>query len=338
MRFISRFYYDKDANEGAGGAAAAPPVTDPPPVVIPEDVQKELAELRAFKETIAKTEPAKTPEQLKKAAEVDKADFIKYSAENDLMKVDDITKFESLKAKADRDLVFESFATDIKDELTEELKAENPEITEAEIEEKVKEKFESEYPINSKNPKAKERAEKKLARDAKEIRNPLETPYTKAQERYTEFKKVNTEVPVFNKLMDEIIKESTPEKIVVKTKDGDQEIDVEIGLTNEQRTEVEKIFKGHKTFGRYYNSSDEEKGKFKATIQKKIETYIKANIFEQAVAKGFEKGKGIGTAQGSTTGANNPFPLQQNKKQETKVISLEESNAKAAAQREKYGR
>jgi hypothetical protein len=336
MFLTPRFYYTDNAGEGGGGAA--PPVVAPAAPVIPEDVQKELTELRAFKEQIASKQPDKTPQQLAKDAEIEKAEFLKYGAENDLIKVDEYNQYESLKSKADRDLIFEKFSTEVKEELTEELKGENPDITEAEIEEKVKEKFESEYPVNSKNPKTKERAERKLARDAKELRTPLASKYETAQERFKEAQNIVSKIPEFNKAIDEIIKESTPEKIVVKTKDGEQEIDIEVELTKEQRSEIEKLFKSDKVFANYYNSDEKEKGTFKAKVQKKIEGYVKANTFDSAVAKGFEVGKKIGTNQGSTVGANNPFPLKEGQKRETKVVSIDESTAKVAAQREKYGR
>lgn len=335
MAFKSTFYFN-DGGANGGGGAAPDAVVDKPQ--IPEDIQKELTELRAFKEqTVNKTQD-KTPDQLSKEQEIEKAEFLKYSAENDLLKIDEYNQYESLKSKADRDLVFEKFSTEIKEELTEELKEENPDISDAEIEEKVKERFESEYPVNSKNQKTKERAERKLARDAKELKNPLESKYSTAKERFTEAKDIVSKIPEFNKAIDEIIKESTPEKIVVKTKDGEQEIDIEVELTKEQRSEIEKLFKSEKVFGRYYNSDEKEKGTFKEKVQKKIEGYIKANTFDSAVAKGFEAGKKIGTNQGSNVGANNPFPLKEGQKQETKVVSIDESTAKVAEARARLGR
>lgn len=334
MLFNPRFYYDSGAPEGGGGA-------DPnaaPPVVIPDDVQKELAELRAYKESIVNKEPDKTPDQIAKEAELEKAELIKYSAENDLMKVDDFNKFETLKAKADKDLVFDKFSTEVKDEITEEVKAENPDATEEEISAKIKEAFEKEFPLESKNAKAKARAEAKLQREAKEIRTPLESTYNTAKERYSESREIVSKIPEFNKLMDDVIKDSTPEKLIVKTKDGEQEIDIEVELNKEQRAEIEKLFKNEKVFGKYYNSDEKEKGSFKASIQKKIEGYLKANHFDAAVSKGFEQGVKIGTAKGSTVGAKNPFPLQQGTKQEAKVVTLDESTAKVAAARERVGR
>jgi hypothetical protein len=303
-----RFYYNDGGSEGGGTPDAV--VTDPV-VTIPEDVQKELAELRAFKEQISNKEPDKTAEQLSKEQEIEKAEFLRYSAKNDLLKIDEYNQYESLKSKADRDLVFENYL--------QEWKKENPDVKdESEIAAKAKEDFEDEYKLNSENEKAKNKGISRLAKEAKELKAPIESKYTTAKERFAEDREIVSKIPEFNKAIDEIIKESTPDKIVVKTKDGEQVVDIEVELTKEQRAEVEKIFKSDKVFATYYNSDDAEKGTFKA--------------------KGFDTGKKIGIAQGSNVGANNPFPLKEDQKQETKIVSIDESTAKVAEARKKYGR
>lgn len=322
------FFYNDGANEGAGADTL---VADAPTeVVIPENIQKELADLRAFKESMAE-KVQKSPEEIAKEQEIERADFLKYSAENDLLKIEDYNKYESLKSKADRDLVFESYL--------DEWRKDNPDVTdEDEIREKSKSDFEDEYKLNSENEKQVQRALARIQKEAKEIKSPLENTYNTAKTRYSEAKDIAAKIPEFNKAIDEIIKDSAPEKLVVKTRDGEEEIDVDVELTAEQRKEVEKIFKSEKVFADYYNADEKEKGNFKAKIQKKIEGFIKANSFDTAVARGFEAGKKVGVAKGSNVGANNPFPLSDKNKQQTKVVSIDESTAKVAAARANYGR
>ena len=110
MVLFPRFIYDDNAGESGAGASDATIQNQSTDVVIPEDIQKELAELRAFKQAIAEKEPEKTPEQVAKEAEIEKANFRKYAIEKDLLKDDDFSKFDTVSKKAEHDLVFEKFS------------------------------------------------------------------------------------------------------------------------------------------------------------------------------------------------------------------------------------
>jgi len=299
MILFPRFIYDGDAGEtgsNAGGGESSTQNTSTE-VVIPEDIQRELAELRAYKESIVSKEPEKTPEQVAKEAELEKVNFRKYAVEKDLMKDDDFSRFDTISKKAERDLVFERFAN--------EQKEDNPEITDDEL----KDAFEFEYKLNSENEKTRARGLARLQKEAAEIKNPLESTYKSAKTQYDEDRAIEKQVAPYKKFIDDLIKENTPDKLsFFKTKDGDEEISVEVELSKEDREELAKTFINPKTF-RSYLDSNGKLDEIKPALAKKINGFLKQKYFETALSKSFETGHGRGVLKGSNVGANQPFAI-----------------------------
>lgn len=326
---FSRFFYNDGSQEG-GGASANDTAVEPQIPELSDDVKaqlQELEELRQFKRTIQEKEPDKTPEQLAKEAEVEKAELLKYAVDNEIMKVEDFHKFESLKAKADRDLVFEKYLQDWKEE--------NPDVSEDELSDLAKADFEAEYKLNSDNEKTKQRGLSKLSKEAAEIRQPLESTYKTAQERFSEEKNIRNAVPKFHDFIDQQVNSISDKITMFKTKDNDEEIPIEIELTKEEKEEIANLFKNDKTFYDFISKKPEE---LKAKLEKKINSVIKEKHFDEVLSKTWEVAEKRGVLKGSNVGAENSFALQQGqKKQEIKPTSLEESNKKAAAVRERMG-
>jgi len=342
----SKFIYNDDANEGGAGGNATDTAaaentssentnTDTnntageqkQELQLPDDIKaqlQELAELKAWKEQNTKA-PEKTAEELSKEQEQDKAEFIKYVVDNDLLKIDELTQYESLKVKADADLVFEKFVQDFKEE--------NSDITDAEeLAEAAKEEFDKTYKLTSENEKAKERGLAKLAKDANEIRSPFETKVKTAQGSYNEEKEVRAKMPSFDKFIDEKIQKNAPDKVPFTIKKGDAEIQVEVELSKEDKEAIAKAFKTPKTFYSYNKSVEETS----AALDKKINGWIKENKFEEALTKAYGTGEGLGVRKGSNTGADAPFALRQGQSTNTgKILTLEESNQKMAEARQR---
>jgi len=133
---LNRFIYNDNAEEGAG---SDPNITTEPAGTIVADppidsIQIPLSELEAlgFK-TIDDlkahfNKPAEpTEEEKQRNQQIEKADFLNYGTKEGLITVDEYQAFETLKAKADRDLVFENF--------TQEFKEDNPDAEDYEVEE-----------------------------------------------------------------------------------------------------------------------------------------------------------------------------------------------------------
>lgn len=330
MKLLTK-YYEANPNEGGGGSSGAPADAgngaNPPAdktVEIPEDVKKELEELRSYKAEHAKDSVVKTPEQLARDAEVERVNVRHYAVETEIAKDEDFSRHEQLAAKSDRDLVFEDWLPKWKEE--------NPDIAETEMDAVAKSDFESEYRLSSENEKTKTRGLDKIKREAAAIRAPYEAKVAQAKDMYSTKKQVDTLFPKYETFIDQAIKESTPEKIVSKAKNGEEEVPVEIELTAEDHEEIAKTFKTEKTFRSFFNNH-EKPAELKAAIAKKVQSFIRAKYFDTIVGKAFDAGKGVGTAQGSNAGANNPFPLAGEKKNEAAVISLEQSNSKIASAR-----
>lgn len=310
MIFNSKFIYDDGAGEGAGGDTS---VNNNGEIKLPEDVQKELDSLRQFKSEIENKPKDPTQEELERQQELDNVNFRKYAVESKLLKDDDFNKIETFKQKADRELAFEDFSA--------EWDADNTEVDPEDKERLKQEAFENLYHLNSTDKTLKAKGEKLLAKEAAEKRTPYETSYKSAKEQYGKDKSIAAKIPEFNKFIDDTIKNAVPEKIVFKTKDGEDEIEVEVELTKEQRTELDKVIRTARNFNSFSEGKPEE---IKATIEKKINGFIKINTFESATQKSYEKGKGVGTANGSNVGAENLFMLVKNS--ENKDLNKDQSS------------
>lgn len=277
MRLFHKFYDDGAA---AGGGVDTVPVPK--------------SEYEAFQKFQQNSN--KTPEEIQHDAEVENANFRQYSVANNLMKNDDFSSLDRIKKLSDRDLVYSDFC--------QQWDADNPDGKDEDRELA----FNTMYQTTSESKTLKERGEKLIKQQAELLRTPLESKYQSAKSRYDEEKVVKADYPGFQTFISEVIKENTPEKIVVKTKDGDEEIDVDVPLTEEQRAEITKIFNNVKNFKAYLEGKD-KKDDVKKAIAKKIQGYIRENNYDKGIARAFELGKGRGVKGGSDNGSENTFGM-----------------------------
>ena len=355
MKILPRRFFDAEAGENngggnpsetetalheeeiVGGEPKAPEVKQKEiaaPIISDEDLKSygfdSAEELKSFLRK--QKEENISPEEKKKQEDLEKANFLKFSTEKDLLNVDEYNRYESLKAKADRDLVFEDYLSTYKEE--------HPEITdENELKEAAEEDFGFEYKLNSSNEATKKRAEAKLARDAKELRSPFESKVVSAQEKYkaetSEYKAIKEAYPKFEKFVDSVIEKNAPDKkVVTKIKIGEEELDIDIDLTKEDKEAIAKAFKTPKTFQLFTNGKPEA---IQESLDNKIEGWILKNKKDAIIARAVEIAQGIGTKEGSTVGATNPFALKQGAAVEkTGEKSLEENNIEMANRSQKY--
>lgn len=341
MLLNNRFIYNDGAAENAGGEAgntlsaentvaadATQQQQSNTPIELPADIQaqlKELEELKAWKAANTR-EPEKTAEEIARENELEKINLKKFAVENKIANDDDFVQFDTLQQKKDADLIYEGFKKSFAEE--------NPELVdEKELEEAAREEFETEYKLNSKNEKAKERGLAKLAKEANEIRNPFKTKVETAKSAYTEEKELRAKMPEFNKFISERITKNAPDKVPFKVKVGEEEVAVEINLTKEDKEAISKAFNTPKTFLKYTKSPDEAG----AALDKKIQGWIKENKAEEIGSQFLKIGEGRGVAKGSTVGAEASFAMkQQNSRQAAKVTTLEESNRKMGEARARY--
>ena len=239
-----------------------------------------------------------SPEEKEKEAKVYQANLLSFAAEKGIMNPEDYVKFENVKAKADHDLVYEGFAS--------ELKEDEPDLTEEEI----KEKFENRYPVNSDNPKIKARAEARLKKEAAEYRKPLESSFNKAKTEFDEDRDFRNTFPDYDKTIRGFITENIPAKYeAYKAKDGDEEIAVEVDLSEDEKKEItENVAKRIQTTDTFSQYKKGEIEALKKLTQQVTAAFVREKKREEANAKiaatylkrGFDKG---------SVGAKAPFPL-----------------------------
>lgn len=274
------------------------------------DLLKELGmeSLDALKERLKPKDPdrVESPEEKEKRENLYRVEMQKYAVENGLMKPDEFVKLENLKAKDDRSLVYENWLPT--------WKAENPDVEAVDIEARAKEDFEAEYHLNSTNEKTKARGLSKIEKEAKEMRSPLESSYTRVKTEFDEDRSIKNDLPDYNKKMASFIQDNIPAKIkLFETKDGEDTVPVEIELTADQRKDiykaVDKKIRGSDTF-KLYKKGDLTQ--LAAIAKREAESEIWATQREEGLKKIAEtflkRGDEKGYKRGSV-GAKNPFPL-----------------------------
>lgn len=285
------------------------PVIDP----VLQELYKEhgVSNAQELKEKLAKKEAPveETPEQKAKKEEVYRAAMINYAVENDLMKIDDITRLDQLTKMPDKDLVFEQFAEKVRDEILEELP---DDATEEDIIKAVDDAFEKEYPLNSKSEKAKERAEKKLAKEAEEIRAPLKSSFNTAKSRFDEERALKESVPAYNKSINKSISEIVPKKVnFFSAKDGEEDVNVDIDVTEEDKKFIvdeltKKVVNNPATYLLFKEGKEKEiqellKEQYEIISLKRFNQAGAAKIAEVYMSRGFTKGSNVGAQNSFAT-------------------------------------
>lgn len=323
MNFLHRFFYDDNATEGAGGEPAVDPkliVNTTVDLIKPLFSEEEIKNfgfdnVDQMKQHLQQTRENRVPDETKKRnAEIEKAEFIKVATDEGLLNVDEFSAYENLAKKSDRDLVYEQFASQFKED--------NPDATD----ELTRTEFESEYKLDSDKEKSKARGEARLKKEAEDLRSPLSGKYNAAKEFVDNYKISTKELPTFYKFVDDLVNELTPEtfslaKAKDNTKDDEDELDIPVKFTKEQRDEISKLFKTPKHFNAYLDNKDKLKETLAPSLTKKINSIIKVNNFDSAVSYALTQGKGIGRKKGSNVGAEQPFAVVKNMPRKT-VIEL----------------
>jgi hypothetical protein len=300
-----RIFYFPDGGEGGEGGGATTQVDRPVDSVLTASELKEygLENADQLKTLLRQHKESNIPVAEKEKAEQEKkADFISFAAKNGHMKVEEINTYETIKSKADRDLVFEKHIAQFKED--------NPDVTDPdELATQAKADFESEYKLSSENDKQKARGEARLKKEAADLRNPISTKYEKTQSAYNDRKELEVKLPEFNKTISSIIEKCTPDKISLsKIKEGDTELSIDVDLSKKDREELVKTFVTPKMYQEY----QKDPAKFEEKASKKINGFLKEKYFDDVVSKSYEKGKGVGTGQGSNVGAEQPFAIVRN--------------------------
>jgi hypothetical protein len=324
-----RIFYFPDGGEGAEGGGNSTDTATTTTTDKPVDSILTAAELKEYglenadqlKTILRQHKESNIPAAEKEKQEQErKADFISFAAKNGHMKVEEINAYESVKSKADRDLVFEKHLQQFKED--------NPEITDPEeLTTQARADFESEYKLTSDNEKQKNRGEARMKKEAEELRSPHTSKYEKTQSAYQERKALEGKLPEFNKAITALIEKCTPEKLTLsKIKEGDTELPIEVELSKKERDEIIKTFVTPKMY-REFAENEKDLSKFEAKATQKINGFLREKYFDEVVSKSYEKGKGVGTGQGSNVGAEQPYAIVRN-------MSIPSTEGKQSADKE----
>lgn len=274
------------------------------------DLLKELniSSLEELREKLKeKPDENLSEEEKQKREEIYHTRVQQFAVESGDMKLEDFNKLSIVKNKADRDLVFENWFTDWKEE--------NPDVEPSEVDGLAKEAFEKEYNLNSENEKTKTRGENRLKREAGEIRKPLESSYTTVKGKYDHEADIRTNYPVYAGKIEQFVSANIPSEFnVFNDKEGDEEIPVTIPLSADDKKEilaaVAKKIQTTETYSLFKKGDDKA---IEEIAKRETENYIWANKREDGLKEIAKKFLERGIAKGSEVGAKNSFALQQDK-------------------------
>lgn len=267
-----------------------------------------LESLDALKERLKPKDLDKveSPEEKEKRENLYLVEMQKYAVENGIMKPDEFVRLEALKAKDNQSLVYENWLTD--------WKVENPDVDPAEVEARAKADFDSEYHLDSKNEKTKARGLAKIEKEAKEMRSPLESSYTRVKTEFDEDRSIKGDLPAYNKELASAIQANIPAKVkLFETKDGEDTVPVEIDLTDDQRKDIyAKVDKKLRNSSTFQLVKKGDLKQFQEIVKREAEAEIWSTQREaglQKIAETFlKRGDEKGYKRGSV-GPRNPFPL-----------------------------
>lgn len=300
-------------SEGAGaseGAAAKPELTKEEKDKIFADYLAEqglgsLDEIKALKDKAAGV-PETEEEKQARIAEYNNS-VTAFGISNKLLSNADITEMETIKTLSDRDLAKKEFASEYRD-ANKDRKIEGTEDLEPVTDDEIDAAFEELYHLESSNSALKAKGEKMMQSRAEAIRSGTDIKFQAAKEKYDAQVHSQTNIPLYNKFLDETIAGAIPEKLTIY-KDADNEVVFDLaeadGKKRYDTEELKKLFVNDLVYDKFLAEKD------KTGLQAYINTVVKSHIHEvnrDAMNKLiFEQGKNVGTKAGSTTGAKAPF-------------------------------
>lgn len=270
------------------------------------DTEDELKEFLANAK-----KPAKTEEEKKKEEDLYAANLNSYAIQSGLMKLEDINQLNKLRSEDDEVLVFEKFTEEIREEILDDMPED---ASEQDIQDRLKEEFEKAYPLDSKNKKAKQRAEEKIAREAKAIRAPLESSFKSAKEKYDDELAVRNEYPQYQKSMNKILDTSVPSKFsFYEGKEGEEDVKVEIDVSEDVKKEIletvrKNIVDQPETFLKHKKGQSED---LKNAVNQHVEYLLWQKLNQEGKKQMHEKLVSLGRRTGSNAGADNSFANNQ---------------------------
>lgn len=232
-----------------------------------------------------------TEEDKKKQQEIENADFRAYAIKSGHLKEDDFKLYDKLTTTSDRDLVFEDFLTSFKED--------NPEIDAEDMEEAAKEAFDGEYRTAS---------EKRFKREASLIRQDTLKAYNEAREDFKDNVAWEGGKNKWTQFVAKTIEAALPgEDLKFFTgKDGDDDINVSVKLTKEEKAEIAKQVLTPRRYAQFLEGKVDEVEKI---IKERVVSAAMLKNLPKAIELGIQEGIRIGKNRGSYVGSVNPFPI-----------------------------
>lgn len=259
-----------------------------------------------------------SPEEQQRRDNLYRVNLQKYAVEEGKMNPEEFNKLEALKDKSNRDIVFEAFVK--------EQKAEDPKLTEDEIKSAFEEEFptydESDEDDGEKNKARNKRIEKKIAKVVDSIKSPLESKVNSLKTEYNEHVSNIEKAREFNEKIPGLIEKAIPSKFdFYSTKDGDEEVKVDLELSTEDKKQISAAIKEKvltlSTFGVYKKGDTQA---LESIVKNAVEEHLWSPTYRQkALEKMAQTFLDRGVKKGSNVGAENPFPMNQQQQQSSKM-------------------
>ena len=278
------------------------PIVAEPPVLTDDEItlrglsKKYGQDFKSFEDFESFSKPkVATQEEVAKEQEENKLKQIDYYVKNKNGKVDDLAEIEKIKAKNDKDLVFEAFSAN--------LKAKKADITDEEVAAKFNKKFaiKTDEEDDSFDAVDMEDGQLLLKAEADKIRssNELVKKWNETTGEYESFVKKDKEVKAWTKEIEKFVSSDMPKTISVKINETES---VNYDLNEDMVKEVAAQLSAPK----FLSSLVDKDGK--TNLKALAELIVKAERFDDITAIAYKQGYNK-AADSGTIGLKNPLHI-----------------------------
>lgn len=299
---------------GAAGAGSQEPPKTPTIEELRLQLQKETFEkygVKSQEELDAlfnrATQTPETEEQKKEREQRYQADLDHFAVAQNKLSREEILKLETLNSKGAEDIAYEEFARSYK------------ETHKEASDEAVRDEFRSFYNLDSENAALKSQGQAAIERLAKDVKAPLQSKYDEAKRLFDTSQTLTQQKPLFETTVKKAVADAVPQRLELYKGDTD-ELSIGFDIPATEIDEVEKALLNDEEFRRFRNTEDKQQAS--TFIRETAANIVKMRNFDKIIATVRESAYAQGLKAGSTTGAEQPFPLK--KTQEPVVVQGED--------------
>lgn len=239
-----------------------------------------------------------TEEQKRERETRERANIDHFATSNKIMTREEIVQLENLNGRTNEDVAFEHFSKG--------YRAAHPE---EKSEDTIRAEFRNFYNLDSPNAFLKSEGEKNIERLAYGVKAPLQQKYDTAKERFQKGMESTSKYQKFEKFVTTEVAQAIPKRLEI-VKGDSPELAIGYDIPASETEEIVKLLMNDEEFNRYVRTGDEQQAR--TFLKENVSNIIKLRHWDKIIDTVRDAAINQGKKLGSTTGAEQPFPLKKN--------------------------